>query len=142
MALRKAIFPAILVGLAIVPTLIFSNKTKATFERAFVDAGLLQTSRLDGWDKLQTTSQAQREEYRRWLVDCHKASFVPVCLAGSDNLLTVEPAAVVSSHRGETQCNFRDLTRQKAQRGAVFHRHGSDDRFFRKKKNPPHLAKF
>jgi hypothetical protein len=142
MALRKAILPAILAGLAVVPTLMFSNKTKTTFERAFVDAGLLQTSRLDGWDKLQTTSQAQREEYRRWLVDCHKASFVPICLAGSDNLLTVEPAAIVSSHRGETQGNFGDLTRQKAQRGAVFRRHDNDERFLPKKKKPPHLTNF
>jgi hypothetical protein len=122
MALRKAIFPACLVALAIVPTLMFNSKTKATFEQSFADAGLLQTSRLDGWDTLQSKSQAQREEYRRWLVDCHKASFVPICLAGSDNVLTVEPAVVLSSHRDDKLGNTRELTRQKAQKGAVFHR--------------------
>jgi hypothetical protein len=29
------------------------------------------------------------------LVDCHKASYVPICLAGVDNFLTAEPAVVV-----------------------------------------------
>ena len=30
----------------------------------------------------------------KWLVDCHKASFVPICLAGSDNFITAVPARV------------------------------------------------
>ena len=35
-------------------------------------------------------------EFRRWLVDCHKASYVPTCLSGGHkNLVTTEPATTV-----------------------------------------------
>ena len=65
------------------------------FGRAYRDAALLQTSHLDGWD--DCSSQVSREEYRRWLVDCHMASYVPTCLLGSRDGpgLTIEPAYVV-----------------------------------------------
>jgi hypothetical protein len=38
-----------------------------------------------------------REEFRRWLIDCHKVSFVPVCCLGADNLLIAEPVVVVAN---------------------------------------------
>jgi hypothetical protein len=67
------------------------------YKRSFDDAALLQTSLLDGWDTTQPTSMEQREEFRRWLVDAHKAAFVPVCLFGMDTVgcLTAEPAVVI-----------------------------------------------
>jgi hypothetical protein len=39
----------------------------------------------------------QREEFRKFLVDAHKAAYIPICLAGSDtdSFFTTEPALVV-----------------------------------------------
>jgi hypothetical protein len=65
------------------------------FARAYNDAGLLQTSTLDGWDTSKGSSREERQKYREWLLDCHKASFVPICLAGENNFFTAEPAVVV-----------------------------------------------
>jgi hypothetical protein len=65
------------------------------FARAYNDAGLLQTSTLDGWDTSKGSSREERQKYREWLVDCHRASFVPICLAGENNFFTAEPAVVV-----------------------------------------------
>ena len=42
---------------------------------------------------------ADREKYRNWLVDCHKASYVPICLSGGEDFLTVQPAVVVPKSR-------------------------------------------
>jgi hypothetical protein len=99
MVLKKAYGPAFLAGAAIIPTYFFSQATKERFLRSYMDAGLLQTSELDGWDTSKPTSKAIRDEYRRWLVDAHKASFVPICLAGLDNFLTMEPAVVIPTER-------------------------------------------
>ena len=94
MVLKQAPGPSILAGISIVPTYFFNNIALERFLRAYQDAGLLQTSRLDGWDG-DIPSSRDREEYRNWLVDCHKASYVPVCLAGVDTFLTAEPAVVI-----------------------------------------------
>ena len=105
----------------------FSQKVKKKFLRAYNDAGLLQVSRLDGWDSLQHTSREKREEFRSWLVDCHKASYVPICLAGSDSVLSVEPAVVMASHLDNPteEENHHLLKKQKAQRGGIFRRQGA-----------------
>ena len=95
MVLKQAPGPSILAGISIVPTYFFSQIANERFLRAYQDAGLLQTSNLDGWDREIPTTSKKREEYRNWLVDCHKASYVPVCLAGVDNFLTAEPAVVI-----------------------------------------------
>jgi hypothetical protein len=97
MSLKRAPGPALLAAFALIPTLFFRAMTNQKFHRAYQDAGLLQTSRLDGWDRAEPTSMKAREEFRRWLVDCHKASFVPICLAGQDNFLTAEPAVVIAN---------------------------------------------
>jgi hypothetical protein len=140
MLLQLAYFSAICVGVAIIPTYVFSQMTKNRFLRAYQDAALLQTSRLDGWDTSKPTSKAMREEYRRWLVDCHKASYIPICLAGSDNFLTMEPAAVLLTTRDtDRSADSRSLFRQSAQRGALFRRNGGvidngDNDFFEESK--------
>jgi hypothetical protein len=72
-----------------------------------MDAGLLQTSRLDGWG-LATTLEG-RERYRRWLVDAHKAAYVPLCLSGGEDFLTSQPAVVVPT--------YRDLMDQEGEKG-------------------------
>ena len=96
MSLKRAPGPAVLAAVALIPTLFFRALTNQKFHRPYQDAGLLQTSKLDGWGRAEPTSMKKREDFRRWLVDCHRASFVPICLAGLDNFLTAEPAVVVS----------------------------------------------
>jgi Calcium-dependent channel, 7TM region, putative phosphate len=97
MALKQALGPTILSALPIVPTVLFSRNTKNRFLHAYRDAALLQTSLLDGWNTEEETSMKEREEFRRFLVDAHKAAYVPVCIAGAEDtdFLTAEPAVVV-----------------------------------------------
>jgi len=97
MVLKSAIGPAIAAGLPIIPTLLFQRDCKARFMKAYKDAALLQTSLLDGWDTTEESSTSRREEFRQFLVDSHKAAYVPVCIAGTDTeeYLTAEPAVVV-----------------------------------------------
>jgi hypothetical protein len=99
MVLKYAYAPAAMAGLSVFPTHMFGVIAKDRFLRSYQDAGLLQTSQLDGWDTSKPTSVEIREEYRKWLIDCHKASFVPICLAGSDNCMTSEPSVVVPTER-------------------------------------------
>jgi hypothetical protein len=49
---------------------------KERYLRAFQDAALLQTSLLDGWDTSTEYSIENREEFRQFLVDAHKAAYV------------------------------------------------------------------
>jgi len=96
MGLKKAIGPAVMAALPIPPTLVFRSKCRNRFFRAYEDAGLLQTSLLDEWDNAEVTSMEKREEFRRFLVDAHKAAYIPVCIAGDATaVLTAEPAVVV-----------------------------------------------
>ena len=136
MSLKEAFGPAFLAGISVVPTYLFGEIAKDRFMRSYQDAGLLQTSQLDGWDTSKPTSVEKREEFRKWLVDCHKASYVPICLSGSDNFLTAEPSVVVPIDRDEETLESEDFsfeTRRRAstldhgmlqshQRGAVFTR--------------------
>jgi hypothetical protein len=99
MGVKRAYGAAILAGLAIIPTYTFDVVCKDIFCQSYKNAGLLQTSDLDGWKVDEETSVQEREGFRRWLVDCHKASYVPVCVNGEDNFLTAEPAAVIATER-------------------------------------------
>lgn len=98
MILKQAGGPSLAASLPIIPTLLFHRSMKRQYLRPFQDAALLQTSLLDGWDTADETSAEKREEFRRFLVDSHKASYVPVCIAGGNTEgegLTAEPAVVV-----------------------------------------------
>ena len=95
MTLKKAYGPAFCAALSVAPTYMFGMIMKDRFLRCYQDAGLLQTSQLDGLDEENPISESKREEYRKWIVDCHKASFVPICLTGRDSLFTAEPAVVI-----------------------------------------------
>ncbi len=106
LGLRNALFPASLIVVSIIPTYLFSRNCKDKFLRSYNDAGLLQTSQLDGWEDGVRLSNIDREEYRRWLVDCHKASYVPVCLADSEAVSTVEPAVVTALQHDEVDHVF------------------------------------
>ena len=76
MGLKQAAGPAAAAALTVVPIYMFQQSTKRRFLRAFEDAGLLQTSLLDGWDTSAEYSIEKREEFRRFLVDAHKAAYV------------------------------------------------------------------
>jgi hypothetical protein len=89
---QSFVFGSLIVLLPI-PTYMFNVWTKEKFERSYNDAGLWQTSKLDGL--VSNGTEEDREKYRRWLVDCHKASYVPICLSGGEDFLTVQPTSVI-----------------------------------------------
>lgn len=76
MVLKDAFGPAIVAGIPAVPTYLYRKYLLKTFKRAYDDAGLLQTSLLDGWDNTVPTTIEAREEFRRFLVDAHKAAYI------------------------------------------------------------------
>lgn len=96
LGLKEALTPGILAGLTFIPIFVFHREARKRYLQAFRDAALLQTSLLDGWNT-EHNSFETREEFRRFLVDAHKAAYVPVCLAATDteDYLTIEPAVVV-----------------------------------------------
>ena len=101
-ALKEAVGPAIFAALPIIPTLYFRKMSRHRFLKSYMDAGLLQTSLLDGWDNGVPTTMETREEFRQFLVDGHKAAYIPICIAGgATNVLTAEPALVMP-HENDT----------------------------------------
>lgn len=130
--LKQSFILGILVVTMAFPTSIFSLWTKEEFQRSYEDAGLWQTSKLDGLSNKE--SMQDREKYRRWLVDAHKASYVPICLSGGKDFLTSQPAVVVPLERLEearhgssgTNASPREseLQRQyRNQKGAIYRRY-------------------
>ena len=101
LSLKKAVGPAIVAFIPFFPTLLFKYEIRKLYLRPYLDAGLVQTSMLDGWDNRESTSQKKREDFRRFLVDAHKASYVPVCIAGSKEIMTAEPAVVIAHDNDE-----------------------------------------
>lgn len=102
MVLADAYGPALFAALPALPTYLYRNFMINCFRRAYDDAGLLQTSLLDGWDNSIPTSVEKREEFRQFLVDAHKAAYIPVCIAGgATNILTAEPAVVIPSENDD-----------------------------------------
>ena len=96
MVLKVAVIPAILVSLTVIPTIIFYQNCNNRYRRAYLDTALFQTSQIDFVNAEST--EEEREEFRRFLVDAHKAAYVPVCLAGTEkHSFTAEPAVVVPS---------------------------------------------
>jgi Calcium-dependent channel, 7TM region, putative phosphate len=76
MALKQATGPTILSVLSILPTLLFSSEMHRRYYKSFEDAALCQTSMLDGWYDDKNFKLNQREQFRQFLVDAHKASYV------------------------------------------------------------------
>lgn len=97
--LKKAFLLGVISILSIIATWTFKNVCKDTFEQSYNDAALLQTSELDGWNVDEEMTYMERERYRKWVVDCHKASYVPVCVNAEDDYLTSEPAAVIPTQK-------------------------------------------
>mmetsp|Transcript_10248 Transcript_10248/g.24562 ORF Transcript_10248/g.24562 Transcript_10248/m.24562 type:complete len:475 (+) Transcript_10248:98-1522(+) len=97
MLLKQATGPALTAIMPFLPTIFYRYTLRRKYLRAFKDAALLQTSLLDGWDNEDDATDEDREEFRKFLVDCHKAAYVPVCIASGDarTLITAEPAVVI-----------------------------------------------
>jgi len=124
--LKQAFICGLCILLMSLPTYLFSVWTKEKFQRSYEDAGLWQTSKLDGLSNKETMQD--REKYRRWLVDCHKASYVPICLSGGEDFLTSQPAVVVPIQRDLEQESGKvsprkGLEKQATQKGAIFRRY-------------------
>ena len=120
--LKKAFLLGTISAISIIPTWTFKNVCKDTFEQSYNDAALLQTSELDGWKVGGEMSFLERERYRKWIVDCHKASYVPVCLNAEENYLTSEPAVVISSQKeieNQSSVNGIDLHDQSSASSTV-----------------------
>jgi len=112
MFLKKAIGPAFVAAIPILPTIMFRNLSRKRYYQAYVDAGLLQTSLLDMWDTSFGTAMEKREEFRRFLVDAHKAAYIPVCIAGvQSTILTAEPAVVIPLESDLYSADLQTLTK-------------------------------
>jgi hypothetical protein len=119
LALKGSLAGAVFIGFCTFPTFMFSFMTEDRFLRPYKDTALLQTSRLDGGQ--ESFSESEREEFRCWLVDCHKASYVPTCLLGSkENLLTVEPAVVIPKDAREVLSTNDGKMRRRKQKGGIY----------------------
>ncbi len=110
----------VLIGACIIPTLIFNNIVLEKFKLPFNDASLHFTGRLQrGQHKVEENEDRwkEREEFRRWLVDCHKASYVPTCMSGSGkNLLTADPAQtipIIKQPDGESAADYYNKGKDK-----------------------------
>mmetsp|Transcript_24637 Transcript_24637/g.68012 ORF Transcript_24637/g.68012 Transcript_24637/m.68012 type:complete len:1091 (+) Transcript_24637:1740-5012(+) len=94
--IRGATGPAVLAFLPLGPILFYRWILLNRYLRPFTDLALLQTSLLDGWDTTERTCASKREEFRQFLVDCHKAAYVPICIASDEStVITSEPAVVI-----------------------------------------------
>jgi len=97
LSLKKAVGAAVLALVPIIPTLMFRKSCRSRYLRAFNDAALMQSSLLDGCDgSLEQANYEEREDFRKFLVDAHKAAYIPICIAeeSTTNILTTEPAKV------------------------------------------------
>ena len=97
LSLKKAVGAAVLALAPIIPTLMFRKSCRSRYLRAFNDAALMQSSLLDGCDgSFEQANYEEREEFRKFLVDAHKAAYIPICIAeeSTTNILTTEPAKV------------------------------------------------
>lgn len=97
MGLKNAFGPGFIASLAIPVTIWFQWYCKRKFDPAFENTALLRTSLIDGWESLDNMTLEHREAHLRFLVDAHKAAYVPVCLVGSNaaRCITSEPAIAV-----------------------------------------------
>lgn len=151
LVLKQNVWEGFFIALFIIPTVLYNSIILEKYLRPYQDAALLQTSRMyyqygrDSNPSINTSSWLEQEEYRRWLVDCHKASYLPTCLSGGEtNILTTEPAVVIAEGkesainimdpRGDSEIRNRNdakedlrlrmklMKRQKAQKGGILRR--------------------
>jgi hypothetical protein len=96
LVIRRAVGPSLVAFLTLIPIIFYRWTLLNRYLKAFTDVALLQTSLLDGWDTTEESCVSKREEFRQFLVDCHKAAYVPVCIASDEaKVITSEPAVVM-----------------------------------------------
>ena len=124
--LKGNIAEGFIIGSCIIVTLVYNNIILEKFLRPFKDASLHKTGMMYTKHQRHGESWQDREEFRRWLVDCHKASYLPTCLSGGKkNLMTAEPATVVPrmAYSGpideETPSMRKLFDRQQSQKGGI-----------------------
>jgi hypothetical protein len=151
LVLKQNVWEGFSIALSIVPTVLYNSIILEKYLRPYQDAALLQSSRMyyqhgrDSNPSINTSSWLEQEEYRRWLVDCHKASYLPTCLSGGEtNILTTEPAIVIAEgedsaintmdprddseiwnrndDKEDLRLRMKRLKRQKAQKGGILRR--------------------
>ena len=106
MGMRNANIAAILSVLQILPTFLFWRRVKSLFKPNFVKIGLFNASKMDDLernrgetdDRSLPTDLDERERFLKFLVDSHKAAYVPTCIAEEETAvyMTEEPAKVES----------------------------------------------
>ena len=69
---KRAIGPAILSFITIIPTLLSRRLTLNQYYQAYIDTSLLQTASLDMCNPSEETSLRERRLFRDFLVDAHK----------------------------------------------------------------------
>lgn len=95
--IRKAYGPAFAAYLSLAPTIAYRWILLRRYLKAFTDVALLQTSLLDGWDNNVESCASKRVEFLQFLIDSHKAAYVPVCIGSDEGTsITSEPAVVVA----------------------------------------------
>jgi len=97
MILKTAYGCSFVSALAIPTTLSFHWNAKKRYKPSFTNTALLRTNLLDGKESLDDMTIERREEHRRYLVDAHRAAYIPACLCGTEceAALTSAPAVVI-----------------------------------------------
>lgn len=97
MVLKTAYGCSFVSALAIPTTLSFHWNVKKRYKPSFMNTALLRTNLLDGKETLDDMTIERREEHRRYLVDSHRAAYIPACLCGTEceEALTAAPAFVI-----------------------------------------------
>jgi len=133
MVLRRAWGPASLAALSIIPPILHRRATRLKYLNSYNDAALLQTSQLDSWDtSFGGSSEEGREQYRRFLVDAHKAAYVPICIAGGmSEALTAEPAVAVPHE------NDPNIEERNDDEICILREHEGDDESYGTVERPP-----
>mmetsp|Transcript_24476 Transcript_24476/g.59936 ORF Transcript_24476/g.59936 Transcript_24476/m.59936 type:complete len:1293 (+) Transcript_24476:346-4224(+) len=97
MVLKTAYGCSFVSALAIPTTLSFQWNVKKRYKPSFMNTALLRTNLLDGKETLDDMTIERREEHRRYLVDAHRAAYIPACLCGTEceEALTAAPSVVI-----------------------------------------------
>lgn len=117
--IRKSFGPAFAAFLPLIPTIVYRWILLRRYLKAFIDVALLQTSLLDGWDTNEESFASKREEFRQFLVDCHKAAYVPVCISSDEGTsITSEPAVVIRLETDDDE-DYDDMSTHGGDSGSV-----------------------
>merc|ERR1719362_444273 len=78
---KRAIGPSFASFITLIPTALYRKLTLDRYHRAYIDTCLLLTSNLDMINPEKPSTMKERESFREFLVDAHKAAYIPVCIA-------------------------------------------------------------